>query len=68
MMKTSLIVQLFFLNFFFIEMWLNYSIVVITAEQQRDSAVHISMYTFFFIFFSIMIFHKILNIVPCVIQ
>ena len=38
--------------------------MLISAEQQSDSVIHI--YTFFFIFFSIMVYHRILNIVPCV--
>ena len=32
--------------------------------QQSDSVIHI----FFFIFFSTMVYHRILNIVPCAIQ
>ena len=35
-----------FLNLFFIEVKLNYNVVLITAVQQSDSVIHI--YTFFF--------------------
>ena len=34
--------------------------------QQSDSVIH--MHTFIFIFFSIMVYHRILNIVPCAIS
>ena len=44
-----------------------YNVVAISAIQQSDSVIHI--YTFFFkIFFSIMVDHRILNIVPYAIQ
>ena len=43
-----------------------YSVVLISAVQQSDSVIHI--YTFFFVFFSIVVYHRILNIVPCAIQ
>ena len=50
-----------------IEVQLIYNVVLITAIQQSDSVIHI--YTVFFkIFFSIMVYHRILNIVPCAIQ
>ena len=49
---------------YFIEVKLIYNVVLISAVQQSDSVIHIS----FFIFFSIMVYHKILNIVPCAIQ
>ena len=39
---------------------------LISAVQQSDSVIHI--YTFFFIFFSITVYHRMLNIVPCAIQ
>ena len=52
--------------FILIEVSLNYSVVLITAVQQTDSVIHI--YTFIFIFFSIMVYYRILNIVPCAIQ
>ena len=37
--------------------------MLISAVQQSDSVIH--MHTFFFIFFSIMVYHRIFNIVPC---
>ena len=41
-----------------------YNVVLISAVEQSDSAIHI--YTFFFlIFFSILVCLRILNIVPC---
>ena len=55
-----------YLKFYFIEVWLIYSVVLISAVQQSDSLTHI--YTFFFIFFSTVVYHRILNIVPCAIQ
>ena len=45
---------------------MNYKVVLITVIQQSDSGIH--TYSFFFIFFSIMVHHRILNIVPCAIQ
>ena len=54
-----------FLNFF-MEVQLIYNVVLISAVQQSDSVIHI--YTFFFkILLSIMVYHSILNIVPCAI-
>ena len=38
-------------------------IVLISAVWPSDSVI----YTFFFIFFSIIVYHRILNIVPCAI-
>ena len=40
--------------------------MLISAVQQSDSVIHI--YTLFFIFFSIIVYYRILNIVPCAIQ
>ena len=40
-----------------------YNVVLISVVQPSDSVIHI--YTFFFIFFSIMVYHRMLNIVPC---
>ena len=37
--------------------------MLIFTIQQSDSFIHI--YTFFFIFFSIMVYHRILNMAPC---
>ena len=36
--------------------------MLITAVQESDSVIH--LYTFFFIFFSVTVYHRILNIVP----
>ena len=49
-----------FLNQLFIEVYLIYNVVLISALQQSDSVIH-----FFLIFFSIMVNHRILNIVLC---
>ena len=49
-----------FLNQLFIEVYLIYNVVLISALQQSDSVIHI-----FLIFFSIMVNHRILNIVLC---
>ena len=43
-----------------------YSAVLISAGLQCDSIIH--TYTYFFIFFSIMVYYRILSIVPCAIQ
>ena len=51
-----------FFKIYFVEVQLIYNIVLISAVQQSDSVVH--TYTFF----SIMIYLRILNIVPCAIQ
>ena len=47
-----------------------YNVVLISAVQQSDSVLYIYIYIdiFFFIFSSIMVYHRILNIVPCAIQ
>ena len=42
-----------------------YNVVFISAAQQGDSVI---IFTFLFIFFSFMVYYRILNIVPCVIQ
>ena len=36
--------------------------------QQSDSVIRIYIYILFFIFFPVMIYYRILNIVPCAIQ
>jgi len=46
--------------------WLIYNVVFISAVQQSDSVIH--MYILFFTFFSIMVSHRILNIVPYALQ
>ena len=38
--------------------------MLITAAQQNDSVIH----TFFFVFFSIKAYHRILDIAPCATQ
>ena len=40
--------------------------MLISAIQQSDSVIHI--YTFFSVFFSIMVYPRMLNIVPCALQ
>ena len=55
-----------FFIYFFIEVYLIYNVVLISAVQQSDSVIHI--YTFFFILFFIMVYPSILSIVPCAIQ
>ena len=58
--------NVFFFSFFFlIEVELIYNVVFISGVQQSDSFLYI--YTFFK-FFSIVVYCKILNIVPCAIQ
>ena len=42
--------------------------VLVSSAQQSDSAMHMYIYIFFFRFFSIMGYYKMLNIVPCAIQ
>ena len=44
----------------FIEVWMIYNVVLISAVKQSDTIIHIC----FFISFSIMIYDRILNIVP----
>ena len=41
-------------------------VVLITAMPESDSVIH--TYLFFFTFFSIRVYHSIVNIVPCAIQ
>ena len=50
----------------FYELLLIYNVVLISTEQQSDSVICI--YTFFYIFFSIVVYQRMLNIVPCAIQ
>ena len=56
----------FFFLFLLIELWLIYNVVLDSGVQQSDSVIFI--YIFFFRFFSIIGYYKILNIVPCAIQ
>ena len=48
------------------EMTCPHTVVLISAVQHNDLVTLI--YTFFFILFSIMVYHRILNIVPCAVQ
>ena len=52
---------------YFIEVQLIYNITLISAVEQSDSVSHMYIYILFHIF-CIMIYHRILNIVPCAIQ
>ena len=57
--------MVFFLKIIFskkIEFLFIYSVVLVSGVLQNDSVVY--TYTFFFIFFSIIVYYKILNIVP----
>ena len=54
------------LYLFIIEVELIYNVVLLSAVQQSDSVIH--TYTFIFISFSIMVYHRLLNIVPCAVQ
>ena len=62
--------KIFFLVYF-IDIQLIYNAVLITAVQQNDTVTHIYVcvyiyiyiHTFFFILFSIMVYHRVLNIV-----
>ena len=64
--------QLFCFGFLFSEFWGDfltevksiYDVALISPIYRRVT----QLYTFFFIFFSIMVYHRILNIVPCAIQ
>ena len=57
--------QIVFKNYF-IEVYLIYNIVLISTVQQSDSVIPIHI--FLFIFFFIMVYHRMPNIVPCAIQ
>ena len=52
-------------NFFY---WSIYNIVLISGVQQSDSYIYVCIYIYFFLFFSIMIYHRILNIILCAIH
>ena len=52
--------MLLFKKVYFIIVDLN--VVLISAVQQSDSVIHISI--FFFIFFSVTVYHRILTMVP----
>ena len=51
-----------FFGVFLIERELIYSVVLVSTVQQSDSVIHI--YTFFLLFFSVMVYPRILNRVP----
>ena len=56
----------FFFNFFFklsTGVQLIYNAVLISTGQKCDSGIHIC--TLFFILISIMVYHWVLNVVPC---
>ena len=55
----------YFKSNYFIEVQLTYNVLV-SVIQQSDSVMHI--HTFSSICFSIMVCHRIMNIVPCAIQ
>ena len=59
---------IFFSEMYFIEVQLIYNVVLISAVQQNDSVTHIHVYAYIYIFLSIMVYYRILNIVPCAIQ
>ena len=65
--ETLLMPVLFFFNF--IEIYLTYSVVLVSDAQQTDySHTYIYIYFFFFRLFYIIGYFKILRIVPCAIQ
>ena len=53
---------------FSIEVWLIYSVVLVSGVQQNDSDKYIYTHTFFFKFFATIGYYKTLSIVPCAIQ
>ena len=57
--------SLFFKNI--IEVWLTHNVVLISSARLSDSVIRIPIY-FIFIFFPIMVCHRTLNVVPCVMQ
>ena len=48
--------------------WLIDNVMLTFHVQQSDSVIHMYLHIFLFIFFSIKVYHRILNIVPCAIQ
>jgi len=50
-----------------IDVWWIYSVVFVSGVQQVDSGIP-CISVFFFIFFSVTVFYRILNRVPCAIQ
>ena len=57
------VVTTYFKRFNSIKVKLIYNVVLIPAVQKSDSVTH--LYTFFFIMFSITVFHRTVNVVPC---
>ena len=51
-----------------VEVELIYNVVLIFTAQQSDLVMHTYIHALFVIFFSIMFYYRILNIVPCAIQ
>ena len=51
-----------------IELQLIYNIMLVSSVQDRDSVIHTYVSPFFFRFFSLIGYYKILSIVPCAIQ
>ena len=51
----------FFFVYLFNQVELTYNIVLISAEELSDSVIHVYI---LFIFFSIIVYHKMLNMVP----
>ena len=43
-----------------------YTVLLIATVQQSDPVIHV--YVYFLTFFSIMVYHQILNIVLCAVQ
>ena len=54
--------------FFLIGIELIYKVVLVSAVQQSDSVIHIYIHSLFIFFSIIMVYHKILNILPCALQ
>ena len=52
--------------FFFIELQLTYSVVPISCKHSK--ATQLYTYILFYVFFSIVVYYRILNIVPCATQ
>ena len=50
------------------EVELIYNVVLVSGVQQSDSVIHECIYIFFFRFFSIIGYYKILRTVPCALQ
>ena len=51
---------------FFIDLQLIYHIVLVSTVHQSDSLMRI--YTLFSIFFSIIVYHRVLTLLPCAVQ